>query len=67
MGKERVEGLDGGVVTPAPPRREIAAGAERTGLRFARVAGRPVERLAVLAFAVADTALVALVADRVAA
>jgi hypothetical protein len=36
-------------------------------VRFARVAGRPVERLAVLAFAVADTALVALVADRVAA
>jgi hypothetical protein len=45
----------------------VAAGAERSGLRLARVAGRPPEREAALAFAVADLALVALGAERVVA
>ena len=62
-----MEGLDGGVIAPLPPRREVAAGAERSGLRLARVAGRPPEREAALAFAVADLALVALGAERVVA
>lgn len=59
--------MDGGVIAPLPPRRVVAAGAERSGLRLARVAGRPPEREAALAFAVADLALVALGAERVVA